>query len=730
MTHPSSTSETSRDYPRENARTQRYTLGRPRSFAVSPDGRRVLFVRSASGTDRVGRLFRLDTATGHEHLLADPALLLGTGGEDLSPEERARRERMRESAGGIVGYASDSAAALLTFALSGRLFVTDVESHTSRELPAQTPIVDPRLSPDGGFVAYASSGALRLAEVATGSDRSLVEPDGEHVVWGLADFASAEELERSRGCWWSPDSDQLLVERYDESPVETWWVSDPANPSVRPVEHRYPAAGTSNADVTLWLVGLDGERREVTWDRDTFEYLSAVHWSDRGLPLVQVLDRRQGRAQVLSVDPTSGSTTLVREQSDPCWVDVVPGVPAWGPSGQLLTVEVHDGRYALCVDGVPATPSGLQVRGVAAVTDREVVLSATSEPTELHLWSWTPDALRALTTDPGVHSGVSGGGCHVISSATLEAALPRTVIRTSDGGHWPVASTATAPRLRPQPTLITSTDHDLRIAVLLPSGMALEDVEDGSLPVLLDPYGGPHAQQVLKAQGAFREAQWFADQGFAVVVADGRGTPRDPQWERAVRFDLATDVLADQVEALHAAADRFPALDLDRVAIRGWSFGGYLAALAVLRRPDVFHAAVAGAPVTDWALYDTAYTERYLGLPAEQPRAYRDTSLLPLADRLERPLMLIHGFADDNVTVGHTLQLSGRLMASGCAHTVLPLSGGVTHMTPQEEVAENLLLLQVEFLGQALGVTIPAAAAAAAGVTPPALASSSSVTGK
>ncbi|MBA3620067.1 MAG: S9 family peptidase, partial [Acidothermales bacterium] len=223
------------------------------------------------------------------------------------------------------------------------------------------------------------------------------------------------------------------------------------------------------------------------------------------------------------------------------------------------------------------------------------------------------------------------------------------------------------------------------------------------LPVLLDPYGGPHAQRVLAARGAFLSSQWFADQGFVVVVVDGRGTPgRGAAWERAIHLGVAGPVLDDQVSALHAVAEQYPDdLDLSRVGIRGWSFGGYLAALAVLRRPDVFHAAVAGAPVTDWALYDTHYTERYLGLPAEQPDVYAATSLLTDAEQLVRPLMLIHGLADDNVVAAHTLRLSSVLLAAGRPHTVLPLSG-VTHMTPQEVVAENLLKLQVDFLNQAL----------------------------
>jgi dipeptidyl-peptidase-4 len=207
---------------------------------------------------------------------------------------------------------------------------------------------------------------------------------------------------------------------------------------------------------------------------------------------------------------------------------------------------------------------------------------------------------------------------------------------------------------------------------------------------------------VLAAQRVFLTPQWFAEQGFAVVIADGRGTPgRGPESDRSIATDWAGVVLEDQVTALHAAAERCPDLDLSRVAIRGWSFGGYLAALAVLRRPDVFHAAIAGAPVTEWRLYDTHYTERYLGDPAQNAAAYDRTSLLGDAAALSRPLLLIHGLADDNVVSAHTLRMSSALLAAGRPHSVLPLSG-VTHMTPQEEVAENLLLFQVGFLRRAL----------------------------
>ena len=281
-----------------------------------------------------------------------------------------------------------------------------------------------------------------------------------------------------------------------------------------------------------------------------------------------------------------------------------------------------------------------------------------------------------------------------------------------------IASLAERPALpAPRPVLFGAGPREIRTAVLFPSW---HQPGQRKLPVLLDPYGGPHAQRVLKARAAYLTSQWFAEQGFAVVIADGRGTPgRGPEWERAVAGDLAGPVLEDQIDALRDAAARFADLDTGRVAIRGWSFGGYLAALAVLRRPDVFHTAIAGAPVTDWHLYDTHYTERYLGFPDRDEENYERSSLISLLSRGDDPpqtppahggavrppvpprLMLIHGLADDNVVVAHTLRLSGALLAAGYPHTVLPLSG-ITHMASQETVAENLLLLQLDFLRGAL----------------------------
>jgi len=304
------------------------------------------------------------------------------------------------------------------------------------------------------------------------------------------------------------------------------------------------------------------------------------------------------------------------------------------------------------------------------------------------VWQWSDDGLIPIGDGTGVVTAAVGGPTTVVRFTTLDRC--GATIKVLGGPT--LTSNVEQPLIDPNVTIHHYGDRRLATAVLLP-----HDHDGSPLPVLLDPYGGPHVQYVLAARSRFALSQWFADQGFAVVVIDGRGTPgRGSEWERAVHLDLATAVLDDQVEALHAAAEEHP-LDLEHVAIRGWSFGGYLAALAVMRRPDVFHAAIAGAPVTDWRLYDTHYTERYLGDPTVDDTAYANSSLLPLASSLTRPLLLIHGLADDNVVAAHTLQLSSALLAAGKPHEVLPLVG-VTHMTPQEVVAENMLLHQLDFL--------------------------------
>ncbi|MFC7911924.1 prolyl oligopeptidase family serine peptidase [Streptomyces nigra] len=698
-------------FPRRHARTQRFTLGAPRAFTVAPDGSRAVFLRSSSGTDPASSLWVFDTADGGERVAADPRALLGGASEKLSAEERARRERTREGGAGVVSYATDAAVELASFALSGRLFAAELRVGTARELPVRGPVIDPRPSPDGRHIAYVARGALRVVGAEGDGDRALAEPEAEGVAYGLAEFIAAEEMGRHRGFWWSPESDRLLVARADDGAVKRWWISDPAHPERAPRQVAYPAAGTPNAEVRLFVVGLDGARVEVSWDRVRYPYLARVHWSAAGAPLLLVQARDQRSQLFLAVDPATGTTRMVHADEDPQWLELFPGVPCWSPSGHLVRIADEGGARVLAVGERPLTGPQLHVRAVLDVSDDDVLVSASagasaseSEIGEVHVYRVNELGVERVSQEPGVHTAVRAGGVTVLVSHTPEWAGARVQVLRDGKLIGLVRSYAEDPGVTPRLTLTEGGARRIPCAVLMPRDYA----GDTPLPVLLDPYGGPHGQRVVAAHNPHLTSQWFADQGFAVIVADGRGTPgRSPAWEKAVKDDIAAVVVQDQVDALQSLAERFP-LDLGRVAIRGWSFGGYLAGLAVLRRPDVFHAAVVGAPVTDLRLYDTHYQERYVGHPDEQPEVYRRNSLIDdagLVDAAEphRPMMIVHGLVDDNVVVAHSLRLSSALLAAGRPHEVLPLSG-VTHMTPQEEVAENLLLLQLDFLKRSLGL--------------------------
>ncbi|QMU73276.1 prolyl oligopeptidase family serine peptidase [Streptacidiphilus sp. P02-A3a] len=681
------------DFPLQYARTRRFSLGVPQQFTVSPDGERVLFLRSASGSDPRTLLWQYQD--GAERPLADPA----------------------DSAAGVGGYATDREARLVAFTVDGALWTVRTDGGAPRRLPVPAPVADPRPSPDGTLIAYLSAGALRVVRADGTADRPLAEPEGPDVSHGLPDFTARESIGRARGYWWSPASDALLVTRVDQSMVHRRWIADPANPDRPPRVVRYPAAGTPNAETTLRLVALDGRHTPVglpdratepertgtagagEWHAPAFEYLVGAGWGPAG-PVAAVQTRDQRTVRVLRIDPATGrGEPLSEHRAERGWVLVPPGTPALTDAGVPVLPHVRGDAWSIRIGALPA-PAGLQVRAVAAVAGERVLFTASEEPTEVHVWSYTPAAgFTRLTSEPGVHAVAAGGGTLVLDSRT-EDGQAVTVLR--DGrptGRIEVL--AERPRFTRAPIHLSLGVRELRTRLHLPSWY-----RPGSdrLPVLLSPYAGPGMQLVTRARAWYTDAcQWFAEQGFAVLATDGRGTPgRGVAWQHAILGDRLGPVLTDQIDALHAAAERCDALDLDRVGIRGWSFSGYLAAGAVLLRPDVFHAAVAGAPPTDRRLYDSFWEERFLGHPDVQPENYQRSSLLPHAHRLSRPLLLVHGLADDNVYPAHTLRLSAALLAAGRPHRVLPLPG-VGHQLARSGVADQLLRAELDFFRSTLG---------------------------
>ncbi|NNF54050.1 MAG: prolyl oligopeptidase family serine peptidase [Acidimicrobiales bacterium] len=699
-----------RGFPLAYARTQRFTLGTPRSITVVDDGRLVAFLRSVDGITPTLSLWVLDLSSGAERLIADP-LSLSADGDLPTPEERVRRERARESAGGIAQFSVAQSQPWASFILAGDVYIADLRSGRTRKVATATPAFDARLSPSGAHIAYTVGSTLRVtnlgADATDDLDKQLSPEETTHTVsWGQAEFVAAEEMNRTRGFWWSPQGDALVATRVDVSSVLEWHIADPASPAAKPTAIRYPAAGSQNASVALHLLPISGEPAQlIDWAYDIdgqLEYLADVVWTDEN-PLLVRQSRDQRLTSIVTVSMKTLTITELRRITDAHWTDLHPGAPKIF-NNSLYTIEDLPDRRALCIDGRAITDPSLNVRSIVDVDSDGALITASTDSTEVHVFlvpadGWAP---KQWSSEPGVHSAVRSHGTTVVASATPNS--PITSFHTSSP-HLPpetptlqIRNYCEDPWLRADPTFLRLGERELASAIFFPSD------HDGvtPLPVLLDPYGGPHAQRVLKTHNPHLVSRWFAEQGYVVLVTDGRGTPgRGPAFEREVWGDVAAPVLEDQIAALDAAAALYPFMDLSRVGIRGWSFGGYLAALAVLRAPDRIHAAVAGAPVTDWALYDTHYTERYLGHPDDQPDHYARTNLINEAAELSRPLLLIHGLADDNVVVAHTLQLSSALLASGRSHQVLPLSG-VTHMTPQAVVSQNLLTLQCDFLHQHL----------------------------
>lgn len=813
MSETNDVNDAIKHFPRLRARTLRFGCGAPRSAQTVGDGSRALFLRSDGPEDLVTALWLSwfdESGEHHETKLADPRELLGAtaDSEDVPAEEKARRERAREGGTGIVGYSADDDGNRIVFTINGRLFLTEIawddetgapEPHT-RELAGEwldedpemyTPVLNPRIAPDGGHVLYTTGSYLMLVDIGGElGDRitavygvSVEDEDGNPAenTWkiGLAEFVAGEEMDRYDGFWWAPDSQHVLFESFDTADEPTWYISDPADPEKPAAGRRYPRALTRNADVYLTVITLAFDENDryagitgnadVDWDREAYEYVAAVSWRRGHDPLVLVQNRRQTRDQVLEVAVAAdgaalGATRVLEEHANEQWIDLVHGTPAYTPDDRLVCSlnDMATDTNRLTVDGRPFTPAGWNVRTVLAVTDEDVLAVVQRAPeiaTEVpRAWAGSGAASDAeslfgghdarsfdvvsmgydgsvapITTEPGQWTASRGARGMVVSGRDMRSARARMrhivtrravggvtdaviAANTSDAANTTgitaadITSTAAEPGFTPNVTFTRLGEHRLYTAIIAPSPSSPYAHAD-KLPVLMKPYGGPGFQQVVASQSFYWEGQWWADQGFLVVTADGRGTTgRGPAWDRAIFENMKGVTLADQIEAVNAlpeAVSRLnadgrrpgvPAPDLDKVCMIGWSYGGFLSALAVLDAPNVFKAACAGAPPTDWTLYDTHYTERYLGL---DPDVYYRNGIVQDAPKLERPLMLIHGFADDNVTIAHSLRLSQALMAAGRPHTFLPLTG-ITHMTNDETVAENLLTLQRDFLRDAL----------------------------
>jgi dipeptidyl-peptidase-4 len=697
----------------EMAATRSWTQGEPRAFAVTRDGQTVLFLRG-EGRGRSQDLWAFDVPSGATRLVASARTLLGGAEERLSAEEKARRERQRILDRGIAAFVASRDGRQALVSLGGGLHLVDVATGRGRRLAGTEGATDARFSPDGRHVSFVRDHDLHACEVRTGRVFAVTRGGTAAVSHAEAEFVAQEEMGRHTGYWWSPDSARIVYEEADSRGVEQRFISEPSTPRRRPEPWCFPRPGTPNVSVRLGIQRVaGGSTTWISWDRDRYPYLATVTWAE-GAPLTIVVQSRDQRDEVLlAVDDATGRTRALLRERDDAWINLQQSMPWWLAGGRgFLWLSEADGEWRLALHGADGARrrvlnpgDAFRLRDVLHVDEaRGVVVVTGGDRTpeqHVHELPLAGGPARRLTTAPGWHTRWYGKGlpAHVARHVTPGRRGPFQVVRADGSAAGVIESRAAAPPFVPRVELVRVGPLGFEAAVLRPRDF----VPGRRYPVVQYVYAGPGEAVVTTDPRALVRPQWYADQGFVVVMADGRGTPgRGRAWERAIRGSFADVPLRDQEAALQALGARYPELDLGRVAIMGWSFGGHLAALGVARRPDVWHAAVAGAPVSDWLEYDTHYTERYLGLPEANPAGYRDGSALAHAAAVKRPLLIIHGTADDNVYFDHSLRLVEALFKAGAPFEFLPLVGH-THLPNDPQVLAQEHLRVAAFLRRHLG---------------------------
>jgi dipeptidyl-peptidase 4 len=647
------------------ARVPRPGMTAPGAIAYSPDGSYVTYLFSERG-DLVRDLWRLELKSGRrEKWLTPPDN--GVSEANVSLEEALRRERQRIQTTGITDYAWAEDANVVVLPIRDTVYLWRDEALTKLVDHA----IDPRISSDGRRLFFIREGEVwYLDEQGT---RQLTTGSEPGVTNGLAEFIAQEELDRHHGFWPSPDGTLVAFEQADERQIPVYPIVHQATDKPEVEEHRYAFPGGLNVRVKLGVVSLTGAVAWLDLGPDEDLYLAKVDWHPDGRLFVQLLSRDQRRLELKSFEPAQWSprTLLVEESST--WVNLHDDLRFVKETGEFTWSSERSGYRHLSLHG----PDGSLVReltrgewpvdGVRGIEGkrRELYFAAwTDTPVERHLYRVSldgGDAVR-ITTEPGMHDGVfARDGSSFVNLFNSRTQPPSCVLRQPDGTPiWTLHDSPSIELDLSMPDLHTFTTRDgatLHAAVYPPATKA-------AAGVIVDVYGGPRFQAVTDSW-ALRvnlRAQLLAAHGFVVMQVDNRGSARrGVDFESAVAQNLGDIEIRDQVDAVHWLRGREFG-DLARVGIYGWSYGGYMTAMAMVKAPDVFTVGVAGAPVTSWDGYDTGYTERYMGTPESNPDGYRASSVMTYVDRLRGKLLLVHGLLDENVHFRHSARLMQALI--------------------------------------------------------------------
>ncbi len=676
----------------------------PTAVRFSPDDTLLTYLRSPDRS-LSRQLYALDPATGKESLLVQPPGG-GVTEENLSLEEKLRRERQRVRGLGVTRYAWAKDTTRVLVPLAGSVYVQDGPGAELRLVVKgdKAPPLDPRMTKDGKFIAYVQDAEVYVVSAEPTANGQPPKPTqitsgarGTGKTHGLAEYIAQEEMDRDHGFWWSDDGQHIAYTEVDETHIPIYRIVHQGKDTTgegAQEDHAYPFAGADNAKVRLGVVPRGGGKTvwmnlgpELGLGDDT--YLARVKWFPDGSLTAQLENREQTELKLVRLDPKTGAATvLIHEKSD-VWINLHhslhPLEKATGElSGGFVWASEHTGFLHLYVHDktgkqVRALTSGAwAVDGLVDIDeDAGMVYYAAGladDPTQRHLFvvplaGGTP---RQITQEPGMHyTSLDHGFKQFVDLHSTMAAPPTiTVRKLADGSVVRKLEVEADPRVRdlglkpPELVKISSRDGvELHGAIYRPEPKMFGD---GPYPTMVSVYGGPHAQRVTQSWGLTVDmrAQYFASRGILVFKLDNRGSARRGlQFEGALRHDMGNIEVQDQVDGVRYLVEQKLA-DPERVGMYGWSYGGYMSAMALARAPETFKVGVAGAPVTHWDGYDTHYTERYMGTPQSNPEGYKNSSVMAHVDKLTGHLLLVHGLIDENVHFRHTARLINALIAA------------------------------------------------------------------
>ncbi|MBH1999394.1 MAG: S9 family peptidase [Sphingomonadaceae bacterium] len=692
----------------------------PRALKLSPDGRLITLLKPRADEKERLDLWAIDSRTGAERMLIDSKK---TGsGADLSEAEKMQRERDRTVAGstGITSYDWSPDGKSILAPVDGDLYLANTNGQVQRLTDTPEGELNAVVSPKGGFVSFVRGGNL-FVQAMGGAEKQVTQGTSDTVSWGVAEFVAQEEMDRRTGYWWSPDDKRIAVARVDESPVGIVTRTAIGGEGTKVYHQRYPAAGTPNALVDLYVMAADGSGQvKVDLGTDSDVYLARVNWSkDGGTLYVQRETRDQKRLDLLAVDPVTGKARTILTETAKSWINLSNVFHPLKDGSFLWWSEKTGHGHLYHVRGTtwtPLTSGDWDVRDVVGVDEGKGLVYFTGNretPLEQQLYV-------APINKAGTAKSLTSGGWW--NDAVMDGAASRIVVtrQNSDQPKQLYLADSAGKQLRWLSENALKGDHpyapylashvktqfgSIKAAdgTTLYTKMMTPPLEPGKhYPVFMIHYGGPGGGRQVTNQWSGALNQYLVDRGWIVFAIDNRGTPdRGKVFEDHLYRAMGTVEVDDQLKGVDWLKAQ-PFVDPKRIATYGWSYGGYMSLKLLEKAPGVFAAAVAGAPVTKWELYDTHYTERYLGQPQDQPSAYPASGAVDDSLRIVDPLLLLHGMSDDNVVFDNATALMAKMQGAAVPFEMM-VYPGQTHRVGGPGIGVHLWRTIEHFLAEHAG---------------------------